>query len=488
MSIDTPIIAVSSNLRIPRICSLLHSRYHALDRTERPKVPSWLVGTSRGRAGYMRRVLLFLDDAKGGIAMRTRSTILISLVVATAACTGRAGVPEAPQRPAAPSLEDVLVLGTLDGTVIVGSSSGAVLSSGEGLVAAPDGSRLYATSRDGGSTILEARDSSTGDVLSTAELDGRLDVRAASLSGRAVALMRPLPAGVDPTYALPRTHTTIVVADPTGDEDMRRFRLTGNFEPEAFSVDDTGLFLIQYLPADAPSSYRVTFLDVADGKVHPVFGRFKTPPERMPGIRLAQVFDPTSEQLYTLYTNRAAEYSDGGWADGSYGGREVSFVHVLNLREGWAYCAGLPRTLWGEPAKAQAMAPSPDGRLLYIVDSMKGRIAEMNTKTLKITRSVPIDLGSFEHGRTTARMSADGNTLFVGVGGSSLTRIDTGTLEVLGRWPLPGDVTGLALSEDGARLYAALGGSVAIVDTDTGDTTGTLAFGQVESILHVTTP
>jgi len=420
--------------------------------------------------------------------MRTRSMILVSLVVASVACTGRTDVGEHREAPAAPSPQDVLVLGTRDGTVIVGSSSGTVLSSEGGQVAAPDGSRLYATSRAGGSTILEARDSSTGDVLSTTELDGRLDVRAASLTGRAVALMRPLPAGVDSAYALPRTHTTIVVADPTGDERTRRYRLTGNFEPEAFSVDDSRLFLIQYLPAEAPTSYRVTFLRLLNGKVEPVFGRFKTPPERMPGIRLAQVFDPTSEQLYTLYTNRAAEHYDDGWADASYDDREVSFVHVLNLRDGWAYCAGLPRALWGEPARAQAMAPSPDGHFLYIVDSMKGRIAVMNTRSLKITRSGRMDLGSLEQGLTTARMSADGRTLFVGVGGSSLARIDTGTLEVLGRWPLPGDVSGLGLSEDGARLYAALGGSVAIVDTETGDATGTLAFGRVESILHVATP
>jgi hypothetical protein len=414
--------------------------------------------------------------------------ILISLVVTTAACTGRAYVDEPREAPAASSPEDVLVLGARDGTVIVGSSSGAVLSSEESQVAAPDGSRLYATSRDGGSTTLETRASSTGEVLSSTNLRGRLDVRVASLTGRAVALMRPLPAGIDSTYALPRSHTTIVVADPTGGEGMRRYRLTGNFEPEAFSVDDTRLFLIQYLPAEAPTSYRVTFLDVGDGKVHPVFGRFKTPPARMPGIRLAQVFDPTSEQLYTLYTNRAAEHHGDGWSDASYGGREVSFVHVLNLRQGWAYCAGLPRSLWGEPARAQAMAPSPDGRSLYIVDSMKGRIAVMNTRSLKITRSEPIDLGSLEQGRTSARMSADGKTLFVGVGGSSLALVDTGTLEVAGRWPVPEDVTGLALSRDGARLYAALGGSVAVVDTDTGDATGTLAFGQVETILHVSTP
>lgn len=62
------------------------------------------------------------------------------------------------------------------------------------------------------------------------------------------------------------------------------------------------------------------------------------------------------------------------------------------------------------------------------------------------------------------------------------------TLQMTGRWPLPDDVSGLALSEDGARLYAALGGRVTVVDTHTGDATTTLAFGGIESILHVTTP
>jgi hypothetical protein len=419
--------------------------------------------------------------------MRIRSVVLLSLLVAVAACTGSADRRGPEERPAGSSSDDVLVLGAQDGTVIVGSSSGAVLSSGHGEVAAPDGSRLYATAWHKGSTTLEARDSTTGDVLSSRTLGGRLAVRAASLSGRAVALMRPLPAGVDTSYALPRTHTTIVVADLAGEGRTRRYRLRGNYEPEAFSVDDTRLFLIQYLPAEAPHAYRVTVLRLLNGVVQPVFGRFKTPPERMPGIRLAQVFDPTADQLYTLYTNRAAEHYHDGWADASSGDREVSFVHVLNLRQGWAYCAGLPRSLWGQPAKAQAMAPSPDGRFLYIVDSMRGLIAEMDTRSLEIKRSARIDMGHFERGRTSAGMSADGHTLYVGVGGSEVSRIDVESLQLLGRWPLPGDVTGLALSEDGARLYAALGDGLAVLDTGTGHA-ATLSFGGIESILHVATP
>jgi hypothetical protein len=297
--------------------------------------------------------------------------------------------------------------------------------------------------------------------------------------------MRPLPVGVETTLALPRAHTTIVTVDPDSGA-SRRYRLKGNFEPEAFSVDDTRLFLIQYLPALAPSVYRVTFLDLADGTVHPVFGRFKTPPARMPGVRLAQVFDPTAEQLYTLYTNRTADHSYEQWPSASYGDREVSFVHVLNLRKGWAYCAGLPRTLWGHPATVQAMAPSPDGRSLYIVDSMRGIVAEMNTRSLEITRTARIDLGPREEGRTWSLMSVDGHTLYVGVGGATVSRIDVDPLEVLGRWRFPAPVTGLASSEDGTRLYAALGDRIAIVDPGTGSSLGSISFGRVESILHVT--
>lgn len=420
--------------------------------------------------------------------MRARTIVVPVLLLAAVACTTpdeRRGTSDGP---ADRQIEDILVLGAEDGTVTVGSSSGVVLSAGRRQLAAPDGSRLYSTVLSEGSTTLEARDSATGDVISSTKIRGRLDMRVASLTGRAVALMAPLPPGVDTTYALPRARTTIVVADPAGDGAPRRYRLIGNFEPEAFSVDDTRLFLIQYLPAEAPTAYRVTFLDLGSGRVRSVFGRFKTPPERMPGIRLAQVFDPATEQLYTLYTNRAAEYTQGSWADASYGEREVSFVHVLNLRKGWAYCAGLPRALWGQPARAQALEPSPDGRVLYIVDSMRGRIVVMNTETLEITRSERIDLGPLEDGRTSARMSADGSTLFVGDGGSSLARIDTGTLRMSGRWPLPDAVSGLALSEDGARLYAAIGGRITVVDTDTGDATTTPAFGGIDSILHVTTP
>jgi len=112
----------------------------------------------------------------------------------------------------------------------------------------------------------------------------------------------------------------------------------------------------------------------------------------------------------------------------------------------------------------------------------------MDTETMEITRTERLDLDPVERGRTTAMMSADGNTLFVGVGGEAVIRVAIDSLETLGHWSLPGNVTGLALSEDGARLYAALGDHVAIVDAGTGDALSTFSFGRTESILHVATP
>ena len=366
---------------------------------------------------------------------------------------------------------DVLVLDTNSGPVALRPATGTVLAQGAGAVAGPDGSRLYTASTNAGRTTLVTRDSATGDQVASATLDGELAVRVASNTGNAVALMEPLPPGVDPWTPVPRSHTTIVVADPTGARDPRRYDLRGNYEPEAFSVEDSRLFLIQYLPAEAPAVYRVTVLNLADGDVYEVHGRFKTAPERMPGIRLRQVFDPTTSQLYTLYSTKPRAYAQdyGGWDDGE---RQETFVHVLNLRRGWAYCAGLPKAFWGEPATAQAMATSPDGTLLYIVDSMRGVVAAMNTRTLGIERTGRVDLSALGGVRTSAQVSADGRTLFVGSlgDGAAVYAIDTSSMQIVHRWPMSGDVSGLGLSVDGLRLYVALPDGVTVLDAIDGIT------------------
>jgi hypothetical protein len=417
--------------------------------------------------------------------MRARMFAGAAALATLFACTGGGSSGTVPP---APIPRDVLVLDTTQGSVVVDTNAGSVLANDPGAVVDPAGARLYAATHGGGFTTVETRDALDGRLLSSATFPGAFDVRSASLSGRAVAMMAPLAENADPWVPVPRSHSTIVVADPGLPGRAHTYRLTGNYEPEAFSIDDARLFLIQYLPAENPTAYRVTFLDLATGRVNPVFGRFKTQPERMPGDRLSQVFDATTSQLYTLYTNHSKAYGGGYW--NSTEGKDLTFVHVLNLREGWAYCAGLPRSLWNHPASAEAMTPSPDGRTLYIVDSVRGVIAEMNTRTLKIVGTSHVDLGSGAGAVTSAVTSSDGSTLFVSSSADpeALYAIDAKTLAVTARWSIAGPVSDVGLSSDGARLYAALTDQIAVLDPVSGSNLGFLPVPGVSSILHVETP
>ena len=417
--------------------------------------------------------------------MRTRMFAGAAALAMLFACTGGGSIGTAPS---VSIPRDVLVLDTTEGSVVVDTNAGLVLADDPGAVVDPAGARVYATTTGGGFTTVEPRDALDGLLISSATFGGTLDVRSASLSGRAVAMMAPLAENGDPWVPVPRSRSTIVVADPGVSGSGHTYRLGGNYEPEAFSIDDGRLFLIQYLPAENPTAYRVTFLDLATGRVNPVFGRFKTQPERMPGDRLSQVFDATTSQLYTLYTNHSKSYGDGYWNADE--GKDLTFVHVLNLREGWAYCAGLPRSLWNHPASAEAMTPSPDGRTLYIVDSVRGVIAEMNTRTLKIVGTSHVDLGSGAGATTSAVTSSDGATLFVSSSADpeALYAIDAETLAVTARWSVAGPVSDVGLSSDGARLYAALRDHIAVLDPATGSELGSLPVPGVASILDVETP
>src|SRR6187397_2600959 len=225
--------------------------------------------------------------------------VMVALSVAAlavAACTQ--GAPDdAADRPVP---RETLLLSTQAGPLVVQIPSGSVLFDRPRSVASLGGSWLLSATPSAGSTLLETVDGADAESASDVSLDGTLDVRVVSESGAAVALTDPLPDGWDPEVPLPRSRTPIVVADPTGAAQPRTYDLRGNFEPEAFSTDDRQLFMIQHLPAEAPTVYRVTVLDLKRGRVYPVFGPYKTPPERMPGIRLQQIISPNADQLYTL--------------------------------------------------------------------------------------------------------------------------------------------------------------------------------------------
>jgi hypothetical protein len=412
--------------------------------------------------------------------MRTKLILAVSVVaLVAAACTQ--GSTNDPAERAVPS--ETLFVGTGAGPLLVRVPTGSVLFEHPGAVGSLGGSFVVSPSESQDSTRLRTVDASGGFVGAT-RVDGTLDVGVVSESGRAVALVDPLPNGWDPSVPVPRARTTIVVADPNGTRDTVTYDLRGNYEPEAFSTDDRTLFLIQHLPAETPTVYRVTALDLRRGNVYPVFGPYKGPAERMPGIRLQQVMAPNDDQLYTLYSSAQPGYAPHEAPVAS--DATVSFVHVLSLQEGWAHCVGLPKMLWDRPASEQALAPSPNGRLLYVVNAALGVVSVMDTRTLAILRTTQIGRTLDGITRTSAVVSDDGASLYVGAA-SQVERIDTDSLTVADVWDT-GDVTGLGMSADGRRLYVAVGEDVKVLDARTGAELGAVAVPSPAPIDRLWTP
>jgi hypothetical protein len=412
--------------------------------------------------------------------MRTRIILTVSVVaLVAAACTQNTSTN--PAETAMPS--ETLFVGTGAGPLLVRIPTGSVLFEHQGAVGSLGGSFVVSPSQGKGATRLRTVDATGGFVGST-RVDGTMDVGIVSESGRDLALVDPPPAGWDPSVPVPRARTTIVIADPRGVPAPMTYDLRGNYEPEAFSTDDRSLFLIQHLPAESPTVYRVTVLDLRRGKVYPVFGPYKTPSERMPGIRLQQVLSPGGDQLYTLYSSARPGYAPHHapvTPDAT-----VSFVHVLNLQEGWAHCVGLPKMLWDRPASEQALAPSPNGRLLYVVNAALGVVSVMDTDSLAILRTEEIGRTLGGVTSTAAVVSDDGASLYLGAAGQ-VERIDTDSLTVADVWAT-GDVTGLGLSADGKRLYVAVGEDVKVLDAGTGAELGTVAVPSPAPIDRLWTP
>jgi hypothetical protein len=403
--------------------------------------------------------------------MRSRWLLLL-LVLAVSACAGIGN------RPGIKALagQDLLV-GSSNGVVSLNAGSGAVTFQGEGVPALGTWSSVFSTSVSGGTSLLEARDATSGEVLSSVEVPGELSVRIASADGSLVALMPPLPHGTSPWIPEPRARTQLTVADPTGATEPRSYDLKGNFEPEAFSWDGNLLYMISFIRPTAPEAYRVAMLSLHDGRVYDVTTGIKEIVETMAGTRLEQIADPDGSMLHTLYTTAPASYADHAHEVGT----TVSFVHMLHLQDGWAHCLSLPKPMWGGDAADQAMALSADGQLLYVIDTAQGLIAEVRTRRPETLRTAEIDFGSVGSTASQASISPDG-TLFVS-SGSQVTAIDTATLKRSRTWTMDAPVEGLG--SDAGHLYVATPGEVRVLDRSGQGELGTIAAPEVPDVAYI---
>ena len=253
-----------------------------------------------------------------------------------------------------------------------------------------------------------------------------------------------------------RTTSRFVVTDGTGT--AQELALEGNFAPEAFGWFDEqsrplSLQLIEYLPPEHPTRYRVRTLDLATGALGlPVSLRDKATlvDESMAGVSRTQVYAATSSLLFTLYQPAAP---DPASADPEYDVWEYGFVHTLATQFAGVWCIDLPEEL-GMTGNSGALALSPGETTLYVVTGAGrlGVIKTMDPASLRVSRTA--DLGVAIDDDLQPVIAAASDHLWIGMD-RQLLMVDPSTLEVEGRAELPAPVTALTLDPATGELLAA---------------------------------
>ncbi|MDG4798111.1 hypothetical protein [Micromonospora sp. WMMD1082] len=399
-----------------------------------------------------------------------RRTLLAALAGAgTAALTGCGPLRSPAAVPAASGLPPDPLLIEVDGGlgVLRGADHQAIPQG----IATADGRLAYASVPDGGDTALWRIDAGRGVASARVRLPGRWVPQTVSADGTRVALTteevsvtKERPAG--------RDVTPVLIADAGGVR--QRLRLPGNVVPEAFTHDLAGLFVLEWLPPQAPDRYRVRVVDLATGVPGPLFTRAKGPipagaEEEMRGDGRQALLAPDRTVLYTLYTHQPDHQHTRDRISGRPGSDVHAFVHTLHLAQRWAYCVDLPHPFGAGAADGHAMAITPDGGRLYVADVTSGTVAEISTEELTVRRT-----STFVSATGPAYAVAGPGQLHLAAGATMWTS-DLAELDVAGERPVGGPVTGLALSPDAARLYVGRQAAVSWHDAATGGELGRAA-------------
>jgi hypothetical protein len=401
--------------------------------------------------------------------MRKPSVILVALVMfalLAGACGGGRDVSIDTNR----RRPELLYLGSRTAITAISPRNGHVRFHEVGAVPSRDWSVLYSATNDGTSTTLRTLDPTTGAELASRTIPGVFAVRTVSEDGAAVALSPPPPPGSDTYHPVAKDPTSLVIIR-RGTAEPQVLSVPGNVEPEAFSLEGDALFVIDFVPPLAPERYRVARLDLGSGRVGDVRSNEEELQEPMRGTARAQVMAPDGRRLYTLYT-RDATATDPAEA----------FVHVLDLEEQRATCVDLPGEFAVSPLGALAVSPS--GTHLYVTAPAAGALAELDTGTLKVTRTATGPTGPTGSIGTTARAGASASTLYVAVD-NQISALALDDLALADSWTAPNPVIGLKLSTDGNVLYVSLADRVLALDPRTMTTRRELDVPTTDPIDHV---
>ncbi len=304
-----------------------------------------------------------------------------------------------------------------------------------------DRHQLISTVVEGDNTFVDWTDPSSGRRRIRKTVPGKLSLAAVSFSGDNVALAdapyKPTRSG---ELAAGRTKSHVVIVGE-GDTPLITRTLAGNLVPEAFTQGRDLVAMIEYLPADHPTKYRVRHLDLStDALIPPFKWNTKEPlDETMAGTRGSYVVTEGGRFLYTLYR------AENGTA----------FVHALGLDIGTQHCIDLPADV-GLGKGTGSIAASVDGRQLYVLTST-GKLVTIDTNTQLDQPTDPAvakvtDLGQIS---TTGRpaLAVNAKVLHAGLD-DHLVTVDL-TSGTISQSPLGQAATALAISPTANAVLAA---------------------------------
>jgi hypothetical protein len=372
--------------------------------------------------------------------MTTRRNLLTMMAAASAAAVAGCRMPAGDDRTASVGVPPNVVVGrTKDGLAVIREGKLSPVGAG---AASLSGSTLAVAK--GGSVALIS--TLSGVDMGTFALKGDWLPRAVSTPGSLIALTAP---GTDSIHPTARTSTTIVFAKASGE--LYRHELAGVVEPDAFTSDETGLFVLEWLPASAPDHYRVRHLSIATGKLSPLVTRDKIPipagdEEEMRGEGRAGVPSPDRKVLYTLYTHQPGHQHTRDLISGRPNKDVHAFVHTLNLEQGWAYCVDLPAPFGDSDPGAYTYTLSGDGVWLYVADLALGKLAVISTEELKVNQVVSIP-------RMSGPAAAAGARDRVYIGADKQVTVLDRAGAVVTTWAIAKPLRGLATAPDQARVY-----------------------------------
>lgn len=371
-----------------------------------------------------------------------------------------------------------LLVGAGDAIERIDAGSGEVLFSFEHAVVSADGSALYAVRATATGSELVRADPATGEVSHAQPVPAGLQASAASQDGRVALIEAGSATFPDAPAGRATTPVRIAATGPNAAGPSMAFELDGNFEPEAFSVRGRGLFLIEYLPPEAPDHYRVAQLDLQSGDISAVLSPDKVPSSSpqspMQGERIQRALAPDGSVMYTLYKSYALDSSG------------IAFVHMLSLEGRWAHCIDMPEEMAMSPTRNKALALSPDGKRLYVTDAGTDQIVTIEPGLLAVVETASVDIPEPPTSASAqAAVSADG-VLYVAAG-STLTRFDVSgqAISPLERWEMPAVITDVAVPGDGSIVDIVAGGQVYARRAASGLSAGSVLADGVDRILAV---